>query len=94
MDWSDSPKDEILFLYVCAITFQTQCNLSAFGVSVMIKTKHKQVLGAGRGDKEGRQEYIWGWYCEGDRGVAINTQYSLVQTPQFAASQQLPSHAI
>jgi hypothetical protein len=59
----------------------------------MIKTKHKLVLGAGRGDKEGGQEYIWGWFCEDDKGAALNGRYSPVQTPQFA-SQQFPSHAI
>jgi hypothetical protein len=59
----------------------------------MIKTKYKHVLGAGRGDKVGGQEYIWGWFCEDDKGAALNGQYSSVQTARFA-SQQLPSHAI
>jgi len=36
---------------VCAVTFRTQSNISAFSVSVMIKTKHKQVSGAGTGPK-------------------------------------------
>ena len=49
----------------------------------MIETKHK----VGWGDKEGRQEYIWDSSCEGDRGAALNGQYSSVQTPQFASQK-------
>jgi hypothetical protein len=67
--------------------------MSTISASVMIKTKHRQVFGDGRGDKEGRQEYIWGWSCEGARGAALNGKYSSLQAPQFAL-QQLPSRTI